>query len=56
MAPLKVIDYVLIHELVHIKEKNHSKRFWSHLESIVSDYKEQKTWLKEHGCSFPLLP
>ena len=49
MAPLSVIDYVLIHELVHIKEKNHSKRFWSHLESIIPDYKKHRLWLKEHG-------
>ncbi len=54
MAPLKVIDYILIHELVHIREKNHSKRFWSYLGSIVSDYKEQRIWLKANGYSLCL--
>ena len=49
MAPLHVIDYILVHELVHIREKNHSKRFWSYLESIVPDYRERRTWLKENG-------
>ena len=49
MAPLSVIDYILIHELVHIKEKNHSKRFWSYLESILPDYREHKRWLKENS-------
>lgn len=49
MAPLSVIDYVLIHELVHIREKNHSKRFWSYLETIVPDYKKHRLWLREHG-------
>jgi predicted metal-dependent hydrolase len=49
MASLTVIDYVLIHELVHIREKNHSKRFWTTLESILPDYKRQRLWLKENG-------
>jgi predicted metal-dependent hydrolase len=48
-APLSVIDYVLIHELVHIKEKNHSKSFWSYVESIIPDYKKHRLWLKENG-------
>ena len=54
MAPLSVIDYVLIHELVHIKEKNHSKSFWSFVESIIPDYKEHRLWLKENGHSLRL--
>jgi hypothetical protein len=49
MAPLPVIDYVLVHELVHIKEKNHSKRFWGYLESILPDYRKRRRWLKENG-------
>jgi predicted metal-dependent hydrolase len=49
MASLTVIDYILIHELVHIREKNHSKRFWTTLESILPDYKKHKLWLKENG-------
>lgn len=49
MAPLNVIDYVLIHELVHIKEKNHSKRFWTYLETILPDYRKHRFWLKENG-------
>ena len=49
MAPLSVIDYVLIHELVHIKEKNHSKRFWTYLEIILPDYRKHRFWLKENG-------
>lgn len=49
MAPLSIIDYILIHELVHIKEKNHSKRFWSYLESILPDYRKNRLWLKKNG-------
>jgi predicted metal-dependent hydrolase len=49
MAPLPVIDYVVIHELVHIREKNHSRRFWTHVESILPDYRKRRQWLNEHG-------
>jgi len=49
MAPLRVIDYVLVHELVHIKEKNHSGKFWGALEKILPDYKERRNWLKKNG-------
>lgn len=49
MAPLSIIDYIVIHELVHIKEKNHSGRFWNCLESILPDYRKHRLWLKEHG-------
>ena len=49
MAPLKVIDYVIIHELVHTIHKNHSANFWSEVEEIMPNYKEAKHWLKENG-------
>ena len=49
MAPLRVIDYVVVHELVHLKEKNHSNRFWMALEAIMPDYHEGKRWLKDNG-------
>ena len=49
MAPMKVIDYVIIHELVHTIHRNHSIDFWSSVESIMPDYKEHKLWLKVNG-------
>jgi predicted metal-dependent hydrolase len=49
MASLSVIDYVLIHELVHIKEKNHSSKFWDYLESVLPDYRKHRNWLRENG-------
>ena len=49
MAPLRIIDYILVHELVHIKEKNHSRNFWAALEKILPDYRERKVWLKKNG-------
>ena len=49
MAPLDVIDYVVVHELCHLREMNHSKAFWKHVEAILPDYKERRKWLKNYG-------
>lgn len=49
MAPKEVIDYVVIHELCHIKEKNHSKNFWSEVKKIMPEYKQNEKWLKTKG-------
>lgn len=49
MAPQEVVDYVVVHELAHRKEMNHSPRFWAVVEDIMPDYKEYKTWLRTHG-------
>ena len=48
MAPLKVIDYVVVHELAHIEEKNHSKKFWGKVKIMLPDYEKHKNWLKEN--------
>ena len=48
-APKDVVDYVIVHELAHVKHKNHSKNFWSEVEKFVPDYKQKRKWLKEHG-------
>ena len=49
MAPLKVIDYVIIHELVHTIHKNHSENFWKSVASIMPNYDDARHWLKENG-------
>ncbi|MBA4416673.1 MAG: M48 family peptidase [Syntrophus sp. (in: bacteria)] len=49
MAPYPAIDYVILHELAHIKEKNHSSRFWDLLGTILPDYNKQRLWLRENG-------
>ena len=49
MAPLEIIDYVVCHELVHLKVKDHSKSFWKELEHLIPDYKQCKRWLKDNG-------
>ncbi len=49
LTPEVVIDYVVVHELCHLKEMNHSKAFWSQVKDVLPHYREQKKWLKEHG-------
>ncbi len=48
-APREVFRYVCIHELAHLKEFNHSKRFWKLVEDAMPEYKEHEKWLKENG-------
>ena len=47
-APDDVIDYVCIHELAHVQEKNHSAAFWALVEKAMPNYKEKKQWLKDN--------
>ncbi|MEA3293102.1 MAG: SprT family zinc-dependent metalloprotease [Patescibacteria group bacterium] len=49
MSPLDVIDYVVVHELSHIEHKNHSKKFWNKVETMMPNYKECKVWLNENN-------
>jgi predicted metal-dependent hydrolase len=48
MAPPDVIDYVVVHELMHLKVLNHSKEFWDAVASVMPDYKERLKWLKDN--------
>lgn len=54
MAPPSVIDYVVVHELAHIREKNHSPRFWSLVGGICPGYKDQRRWLRSAGAGLLL--
>lgn len=49
MAPIEVIDYVVVHELAHLEVKNHSRRYWERVEAMMPDYKQRREWLKENG-------
>ncbi len=49
LAPPEILDYVIIHELAHLRELNHSTKFWSIIENIDPDYKKKEHWLKAQG-------
>ena len=49
MAPPEIIDYVIVHELAHLKVKNHSKSFWAAVALLLPDYKTHIAWLKKQG-------
>jgi predicted metal-dependent hydrolase len=49
LAPPEVLDYVIVHELCHRKEMNHSPRFWSEVAKVIPDYKKHEKWLKTEG-------
>ncbi|MCK5429111.1 MAG: M48 family metallopeptidase, partial [Anaerolineales bacterium] len=54
MAPIYAIDYVVIHELVHLEEKNHSKAYWYKVKKLMPDYKYRRSWLHDHGQTLTL--
>ena len=48
-APMHIMDYVVVHELCHLLEMNHSKHFWSEVERVEPQYKMKRQWLKDNG-------
>jgi predicted metal-dependent hydrolase len=54
MAPLKIIDYITVHELCHLHHRNHSNAFWNEVDKVMPDYAERKEWLRKHGASLTL--
>jgi predicted metal-dependent hydrolase len=51
MAPNRLVDYVVAHELCHLKQHDHLPQFWKLVESIMPDYAESEEWLRVHGAS-----
>ncbi|MDO3377191.1 M48 family metallopeptidase [Geoalkalibacter halelectricus] len=51
MAPLTVIDYLIVHELAHLKFTKHDAPFWNEVDKVLPDYVKQKEWLKRYGAS-----
>jgi len=52
MATPEVIDYVVVHELMHLRQKNHSPEFWKLMTEIIPQYKRHRLWLKENQHLF----
>lgn len=54
MAPPKIVDYMVVHELCHLHQRNHSDAFWNEVDKVMPDYLERKNWLKKHGAGLDL--
>lgn len=54
MAPPKIIDYMVVHELCHLHQRNHSDAFWNEVDKVMPDFSERKLWLKKHGAGLDL--
>ncbi|MBS1747108.1 MAG: M48 family metallopeptidase [Bacteroidetes bacterium] len=54
MAPVSVLDYIITHEMVHLKYPNHSPEFWNELDKKMPDYREHENWLKRNGVKMAL--
>jgi predicted metal-dependent hydrolase len=51
LAPPFVLDYLAAHEVAHLREMNHSRRFWAHVRRCIPDFERGRDWLHEHGCA-----
>jgi predicted metal-dependent hydrolase len=47
-APLEIVDYVIVHELVHLRQPDHSQKFWAKVREIMPDYERRRSWLREN--------
>ena len=52
LMPESIIDYVVVHELCHLLEMNHSKRFWDKVAGVLPDYAERRIWLRKNGGNY----
>jgi len=54
LAPTEIIDYVILHELSHLRHQNHSRKFWDTVASVCPEYPNRRKWLKENGYTLSL--
>ena len=54
MAPLTVIDYIVVHELCHLHQRDHSDAFWNEVDKVLPDHRERKEWLRVRGATLDL--
>jgi len=54
MAPLTALEYIVVHELAHLKHPNHTAEFWNTVEKILPDYQKAKGWLRLYGAGLEL--
>lgn len=54
MAPQTVINYIIVHELCHLRHRDHSEPFWNEVDKVLPCYRERKDWLRRHGASLEI--
>ena len=54
MAPLKILDYIVVHEMAHLIHPTHTEAFWAEVDKVLPDYRERKQWLRVHGAGMDL--
>lgn len=54
MAPPKIIDYIVVHELCHMHHLDHSDAFWNEVDKVMPDYADRKEWLRKNGAAMDL--
>jgi predicted metal-dependent hydrolase len=54
MAPTRIFDYIVVHELCHLIHADHSPEFWNEVDKVMPDYRERKEWLRTHGAGLDL--
>ncbi len=54
MAPLTVLDYIVVHELCHLHHRDHSEAFWNEVDKVLPDYRDRKEWLRVRGAELDL--
>lgn len=55
MLPTEIVDYIIVHELAHLKKMNHSAAFWSEVEKVLPEYRECRKWLNKHGKEYEMF-
>lgn len=54
MAPLTIIDYIVVHELCHLHHRDHSDAYWNEVDKVLPDFQKRKEWLRVHGATFDI--
>jgi predicted metal-dependent hydrolase len=54
LAPMSVIDYIIVHELAHLRREGHRPQFWEIVESVIPNYAEKMNWLRENGANLDI--
>lgn len=54
MAPARIFDYLVVHELCHLIHRNHSEAYWNEVDKVMPDYRARKDWLRKHGAGLDL--